>query len=128
MQQQACAYHQQGGNGSQHPSVDGVHNVLPSSSQGALDPVSNTNTTQTVLRERLEKEVAVVRYPMLRQAMLQTFAEMLQGTGPTFRALQGGLRYLSTSPPSRTFTDRGSWRRALRMSTLPPLAPSVACA
>ena len=60
-------------------------------------------TEKTVLRERLEKEVAVVPHPMLRQAMLQTWAEMLQGTGPTFRSLQGGLCCLSTPPSSRTF-------------------------
>ena len=62
---------------------------------------------QVVLRQRIEEALqAQVPHASLRQAMIQTFAEMLQGMGHGFRVLQGGRterrtpRALSSLHPS----------------------------
>lgn len=46
---------------------------------------------QYVLRERLAKELESIPHPFLKQAMMQTFAEMLQGSSPGFQLLRGAV-------------------------------------
>ena len=60
---------------------------------------------QVVARQRMEECLAAVPSPQLRQAMIEAFAQMLQGMGHGFRVLQGGPR-----PPAAAFL-------------LPPAAP-----
>ena len=80
---------QQGRDGSQSSVTDTARVALLATSRGAADLPSNpTTATQAVQRERLEKGIAAVRPPMLRQSMHQTFVEMLQDAGPSFRLLQ----------------------------------------
>jgi hypothetical protein len=44
---------------------------------------------QLVQRDRIEASIALVQQPLLRQAMMQAFHEMLQGTGQGFTTLRG---------------------------------------
>ena len=91
---------QQGRDGSQSSVTDTARVALLATSRGAADLPSNpTTATQAVQRERLEKGIAAVRPPMLRQSMLQTFVEMLQGAGPSFRLLQGAPPPFPPTPP-----------------------------
>ena len=94
---------QQGRDGSQSSVTDTARVALLATSRGAAELPSNpTTATQAVQRERLEKGIAAVRPPMLRQSMHQTFVEMLQGVGPSFRLLQ------DAPPPSPPTAVQGN--------------------
>ena len=107
-QQQHQHHHQQGRDGSQSLVADTARVALLATSRGAAEVQSchkqpNTTTaTQAVQRERLEKDIAAVRPSMLRQSMHQTFVEMLQGVGPSFRLLQ------DAPPPSPPTAVQGN--------------------
>jgi len=73
----------------------------------ALERIPHTpalRTPQVVLRQRVEEVIIGADIaPSLKQAMSETFAQMLQGMGPGFRVLQGGLQhpafFLCAHPP-----------------------------
>lgn len=62
----------------------------PTPPPSSVAPLTHTSSPlRTVASERLEREICAMRQPLLREAMAQTLREMLRGSLPGFRLLQG---------------------------------------
>ena len=82
-------------------------------SEGAPSQVSAS--ARTVQTERLEKEIALVRQPLLKEAMTQTLADLQQGKLPGFRLLQGARQPCVTA----CGTPGSVWHLAARRARAP---------
>eukprot|EP00966_Prymnesium_polylepis_P191612 4440221-Prymnesium_polylepis.1 len=88
-QQQACAYQQCGDSA---PQVAAGGRALSSGGGGFMEGPASTTTSNTalmVLCDRLEKEIALLRQPQLKQAVSQALSDMMQGKLQGFKVLQG---------------------------------------
>ena len=64
-----------------------------------IPSIPQLRQAQLVLAQRLQQEIGKMQQtPQLQQAMIQTLAEMLQGMGSGFRALQGGRLFFRRLP------------------------------
>lgn len=85
--QQACVFNARGESsrqGSREPC-----GVATSSCVGCTESQGSQGSINAVQRDRLEKEIALLRQPLLQQAVMQSYSDMLQGKSPGFRLLKG---------------------------------------